>query len=214
MLAGKGQRVNVHKHVCNLKFPSQRRWLSLSLGIGTQDSYILKGSRDPWLATVHGVTKELDLTQQLSNSNNNRSMDWPGRGKKELVTQLCPTLWDPMDGSSPGSSVHGVSRQGYQDRIPILSPGNLPDARIKPRSLALQADSLLSEPQGKSQGRPGQNTRLVWGGEHDGTHWQWGTSKSSGKPLPKPTFEASLGLSLALALSQYIVHIVYSIWTG
>ena len=25
-----------------------------------------------------------------------------------LVTQLCPTLWDPMDYSLPGSSVHGI----------------------------------------------------------------------------------------------------------
>ena len=25
-----------------------------------------------------------------------------------LVTQLCPTLCDPMDGSPPGSSVHGI----------------------------------------------------------------------------------------------------------
>ena len=25
-----------------------------------------------------------------------------------LVTQSCPTLWDPMDGSLPSSSVHGI----------------------------------------------------------------------------------------------------------
>ena len=25
-----------------------------------------------------------------------------------LVTQLCPTLWDPMDCSPPGSSFHGI----------------------------------------------------------------------------------------------------------
>ena len=27
---------------------------------------------------------------------------------KVLVAQLCPTLWDPMDCSPPGSSVHGI----------------------------------------------------------------------------------------------------------
>ena len=27
---------------------------------------------------------------------------------KMLVPQLCPTLWDPMDCSPPGSSVHGI----------------------------------------------------------------------------------------------------------
>ena len=31
-----------------------------------------------------------------------------------LVTQLCPTLCDPMDCSPPGSSVHGI----LQARIP------------------------------------------------------------------------------------------------
>ena len=33
--------------------------------------------------------------------------------------------------------------------MPFTSPGNLPDPGIKPRSLALQADSLPSEIQGK-----------------------------------------------------------------
>ena len=27
---------------------------------------------------------------------------------KVLVAQLCPTFWNPMDGSLPGSSVHGI----------------------------------------------------------------------------------------------------------
>ena len=38
------------------------------------------------------------------------------------------------------------SRQEYWCGQPFPSPGNLPDPRIKPRSPALQADSLLSEP--------------------------------------------------------------------
>ena len=29
-------------------------------------------------------------------------------GKFVLITQSCPTLWDPMDSSSPGSPVHGI----------------------------------------------------------------------------------------------------------
>ena len=32
---------------------------------------------------------------------------------KVLIAQLCPALWDPMDGSPPGSSVHGI----FQARI-------------------------------------------------------------------------------------------------
>ena len=62
-----------------------------------------------------------------------------------LVTQLSTTLCDPTDYSlllcpwdSPGKDT-GVG-------LPFPSPGDLPDPGIKPRSPALQADSLLSEP--------------------------------------------------------------------
>ena len=41
------------------------------------------------------------------------------------------------------------SRQEYWNGLPCPSSGDLPDAGIKPRSSALQADSLLSEPPGK-----------------------------------------------------------------
>ena len=41
------------------------------------------------------------------------------------------------------------SRQEYWSGLPFLSPGDLPIPGIKSGSPALQADSLLSEPQGK-----------------------------------------------------------------
>ena len=41
------------------------------------------------------------------------------------------------------------SRQEYQSGLPCPPPGTLPDPGIKPRSPALQADYLLSEPPGK-----------------------------------------------------------------
>ena len=41
------------------------------------------------------------------------------------------------------------SRQEYWSGLPFPSPGDLPDPGIKPRSLALEADSLLSEAPGK-----------------------------------------------------------------
>ena len=43
----------------------------------------------------------------------------------------------------------GFSRQEDWSGLPFLSPGDLPDPGIEPRSPALQADSLLSEPPGK-----------------------------------------------------------------
>jgi len=54
-----------------------------------------------------------------------------------------------MDYSPSDSSVHGISRQEYWSGLPLPPPEDLPDPGIKPGSPALQADSLLSEPQGK-----------------------------------------------------------------
>ena len=43
----------------------------------------------------------------------------------------------------------GFPRQEYWNELPFPSPGDLPDPGIEPRSLALQADALTSEPPGK-----------------------------------------------------------------
>ena len=51
-----------------------------------------------------------------------------------------------MDCGRPGSSAQGFSRQEYWSVFPFPSPRNLPDPEIKPKSPALQEDSLLSEP--------------------------------------------------------------------
>ena len=40
----------------------------------------------------------------------------------------------------------GFTQQEYWSGLPCPSPGHLPNPGIKPGSLALQADSLLSEP--------------------------------------------------------------------
>ena len=44
----------------------------------------------------------------------------------------------------------GFPRQEYWSRLPLLSPGDLPDPGIEPVSPALQADSFTTEPAGKS----------------------------------------------------------------
>ena len=45
----------------------------------------------------------------------------------------------------------GFSRQEYWGGLPFPSLGDLPDPGIEPRSRALQADSSLTELQGKPQ---------------------------------------------------------------
>ena len=50
-----------------------------------------------------------------------------------LVAQSCPTLWDPMDCSLPGSFVHANS-PGKNTEWVAMPPDDLPNPRIKPRS--------------------------------------------------------------------------------
>ena len=44
----------------------------------------------------------------------------------------------------------GFSRQEYWSGLSFPSPGDLPDPGIEPGSPALQADTLISEPPGKT----------------------------------------------------------------
>ena len=66
------------------------------------------------------------------------------------VSQSSPTLCDHMDCSPPGSSVHGSLQARILEWLSFLPPGDLSDPGMKPGSPALQADSLPSEPPGKS----------------------------------------------------------------
>ena len=72
---------------------------------------------------------------------------------KVLVVYSCLTLCDPIDCGLPGSSVHGILQARVLEWVVISFPGGggrggLPDSGIEPRSPALQADSLPSEPPG------------------------------------------------------------------
>ena len=66
-----------------------------------------------------------------------------------VVPQPFLTLCDPMDYSSPGSSVHGILQARILEWVAMPSSRGSPQPRIKPRSATLQADSLPSEPPGK-----------------------------------------------------------------
>ena len=66
------------------------------------------------------------------------------------VIQLCPTLWDPMDGSLHAPLSIGFFRQEYWSGLPFPFPEDLPHLGIKLRSPKLQADALPSEPPEKS----------------------------------------------------------------
>ena len=59
---------------------------------------------------------------------------------KVKVAQLCPTLCDPMDGSPPCSSVHGILQARLLEWVAISFSRDLPDPGIELGSPALQAD--------------------------------------------------------------------------
>ena len=61
--------------------------------------------------------------------------------------QLFATPWTVAYQAPPSM---GFSGQEYWSGLPFPSPGDLPDPGIKPWSPAFQADTLTSEPPGKS----------------------------------------------------------------
>ena len=60
--------------------------------------------------------------------------------------RLSVTLWTVAYQAPPSM---GFSRQKYWSGLPFPSSGDLPNPGIEPRSPALQADTLPSEPPGK-----------------------------------------------------------------
>ena len=60
--------------------------------------------------------------------------------------RLFATLWTVAHQAPPSI---GFSRQEHWNELPFPSPRDLPDPGIEPRSPALQADALPSEPPGK-----------------------------------------------------------------
>ena len=73
-------------------------------------------------------------------------MLWPNH---VLITQSCPTLWNPWTVAHQAPLSTGILQVEYWSGLPCLPPENLPKPRIKPRSPTLQEDSLPSEPPGK-----------------------------------------------------------------
>ena len=51
-------------------------------------------------------------------------------------TPSCLTVYNPVDCSPPGSSVHGILQARILEWLPLPTPGNLPNPGIEPASLA------------------------------------------------------------------------------
>ena len=78
--------------------------------------------------------------------------------------QQFATPWTVACQASPSM---GFPRQEYWCGLPFPSPGDLPDPGIEPRSSALQADPLLSEPPGMLLGAKRQEDNLLVGFQNE-----------------------------------------------
>ena len=89
------------------KIPWRRKWQPAAVCLPEN----LK-DREAWRATVHGITKELDMTYCLNkifpSDLHFYQMATAAAAAAAKSLQLCPTLCDPRDGSPPGSSIHGI----------------------------------------------------------------------------------------------------------
>ena len=67
-----------------------------------------------------------------------------------LATKSCLTLATPWTVACQSPLSMGFPKQAYWSKLPFPSPGDLPDSGIEPKSPALQADSIQTQPPGKS----------------------------------------------------------------
>ena len=92
--------------------------------------------------------------------------------------------------ATPWSAAHqaplpmGFPRQEYWSGVPLPSLEVLPNPRIEPRSPALQADSLPSEPLGKPQAivKGWHKSEVIWILGGNVFRWQ---NKDFGMQIPK-----------------------------
>ena len=59
-----------------------------------------------------------------------------------LVTQSCPTPWDSLDRSPPGSSVHGIYQERILEWLSFSLPGDLPKPNVWASQVAQQVKNL------------------------------------------------------------------------
>ena len=63
-----------------------------------------------------------------------------------LVAKSCLTIFDPMDCSPPGSTIHGIPQARILEQVAISSSRDRPDSGSEPMSPALAGGFFTTEP--------------------------------------------------------------------
>ena len=132
------------------KCPSADEWIKTMRYTYPMEYYpaIKKNEIMPFAATWMDI--DIIILSEVSQKNRTIPYSMVSLTVKESESQSCLPLCDPMDCSLPGSSIHWVLQARVLEYwLPFPSPGDLPNPGIKCGSLALQTDTLLSEPPGK-----------------------------------------------------------------
>ena len=96
------------------------------------------------------VTLEQEWTSACSSFGAQESRGaWHKIHRNTMCSVVSDSVVTPWTVACQIPFVYGISRQENWNELPFPSPGGLPDPRIKPKSPALQADTLPSEPPGK-----------------------------------------------------------------
>ena len=126
------------------------KWVAISYSRGI---FPAQESNPCLLHPLHWQVNSLSLSHLVSLNGKYQwvksSLFYTGFWVLGEVAQLCPTLCDPMDYSPPGSSIHGILQARILEWVAISFSRGSSWPRIEPRSPALQADALTSEPSGK-----------------------------------------------------------------
>ena len=137
---GKNTGVGCH---CLLRYQGERE-RNKEMSERIRDNEIVVGSMDcrsQWYWRVSGI-EILEISKRLEDGMFEIEIDVKSLSR----VQLFATTWT-VAYKAPLSIE--FSRHEYWSGWPFPSPGDLPDPGIEPRSPALQADALLSEPPGK-----------------------------------------------------------------
>ena len=97
-----------------------------------------------WGATVHGVMKSQTRLSDFTFTFHFHALE------KAMATHSSTLAWKIPWTKEPGRLKESdTTERLHFPSLPFPSPGDLPNPGMEPRSPALQADSLLAEPQGK-----------------------------------------------------------------